>query len=186
MITLYLKTHNKTGLKYLGKTEKDLKTYKGSGVYWKNHIKKHGNDVTTKILYQSKSKEKIRDKGLYYSKKYNVVASKEFANLMEENGIGGVNSGSFKKGNKPWNAGKTCENISKYRKEYWIKWRLDNPNYKDNWKKRIKKGNSGQIRNGKVIAQRLNSTIISCPHCSKKGNVGNMKRWHFDNCNGHN
>lgn len=23
---------------------------------------------------------------------------------------------------------------------------------------------------------------IICPHCSKVGNIGNMKRWHFDNC----
>ncbi len=23
---------------------------------------------------------------------------------------------------------------------------------------------------------------IVCPHCNKTGNVGNMKRWHFDNC----
>jgi hypothetical protein len=23
---------------------------------------------------------------------------------------------------------------------------------------------------------------IACPHCGKEGNIGNMKRWHFDNC----
>lgn len=25
-------------------------------------------------------------------------------------------------------------------------------------------------------------TKVKCPHCSKVGNVGNMNRWHFDNC----
>jgi hypothetical protein len=24
--------------------------------------------------------------------------------------------------------------------------------------------------------------IVECPHCKKKGNKGNMIRWHFDNC----
>lgn len=27
-----------------------------------------------------------------------------------------------------------------------------------------------------------NSTKVSCPHCGKKGQLTNMKRWHFDNC----
>ena len=27
-----------------------------------------------------------------------------------------------------------------------------------------------------------NSTKISCPHCTKIGQLTNMKRWHFDNC----
>lgn len=25
--------------------------------------------------------------------------------------------------------------------------------------------------------------VISCPHCMKVGNIANMARWHFDNCN---
>jgi len=49
-IYLYLKTHNKTGLKYLGKTIQNPYKYQGSGEYWIPHIKKHGYDVTTKIL----------------------------------------------------------------------------------------------------------------------------------------
>ena len=28
-----------------------------------------------------------------------------------------------------------------------------------------------------------NSTVVSCPHCNKTGQLTNMKRWHFDNCN---
>jgi len=23
---------------------------------------------------------------------------------------------------------------------------------------------------------------IKCPYCTKEGNIGPMKRWHFDNC----
>ena len=28
----------------------------------------------------------------------------------------------------------------------------------------------------------LNPVKIKCPHCSKIGDIGNMKRWHFDKC----
>ena len=45
IIYLYVKTHRKTGLKYLGKTKKDPFVYQGSGVHWKNHLNKHGYDV---------------------------------------------------------------------------------------------------------------------------------------------
>jgi hypothetical protein len=41
---LYVKVHNKTGLKYLGKTIQDPYKYGGSGVHWSSHVKKHGND----------------------------------------------------------------------------------------------------------------------------------------------
>ena len=36
---LYVKTHNKSGLKYLGKTIQNPFKYKGSGTYWLRHIK---------------------------------------------------------------------------------------------------------------------------------------------------
>ena len=50
MIYLYIKTHNVTGLKYLGKTEScDPHKYKGSGKYWNIHLKKHGNDYSKQI-----------------------------------------------------------------------------------------------------------------------------------------
>lgn len=28
----------------------------------------------------------------------------------------------------------------------------------------------------------LNMPKCTCPHCGKSGSLGNMKRWHFDNC----
>lgn len=93
---LYIKTHNITGLKYLGYTKrKDLHKYKGSGVYWNNHINKHGYDVTTEILKECSSKEEIREAGIYYSVLWNVVnaydenGNKIWANLVPEMGDGG-------------------------------------------------------------------------------------------------
>lgn len=73
MIYLYVKTHNVTGLKYLGKTKsKDPFRYRGSGKVWQRHIKKHGYDVTTEILFQSEDPEEIKQMGLYYSNRHYV------------------------------------------------------------------------------------------------------------------
>ena len=89
-IYLYLKTHNVTGLKYLGKTERNPFIYNGSGVYWKKHIEKHGNDVTTEILFETTDMEEFRKVGLEYSERWNIVESEEFANLAMEGGEGRV------------------------------------------------------------------------------------------------
>jgi hypothetical protein len=88
-ITLYKKTHRQTGLKYLGKTVRDPYEYQGSGKWWTNHINKHGYDVETEILFESTDPEEIKKWGEYYSKLWNVVESKEWANLKVEQGDGG-------------------------------------------------------------------------------------------------
>jgi transposase len=113
-IYLYVKTHNKTGLKYLGQTSsKDPHKYSGSGVYWKLHLEKHGYDYTTEILKECKSKEEIRNLGTYYSNLWNILESDEWANLKIEQGDGGRQSeevrrriGEAGKGRTPWNKGK--------------------------------------------------------------------------------
>jgi hypothetical protein len=95
-IYLYVKTHNKTGLKYLGKTTNtDPHSYTGSGTYWKNHLKKHGRDYTTEIIRECQTKEEVKEWGLYYSKLWNVVKSEQWANLTEESGEGGKTIENF-------------------------------------------------------------------------------------------
>lgn len=87
---LYKKTHKETGLKYLGKTiSKNPHTYKGSGVYWSYHIKKHGYNVETEILKECLTEEELIYWGQYYSNLWNVVESDDWANLIEEAGPGG-------------------------------------------------------------------------------------------------
>jgi len=93
-IYLYLKTHNKTGLKYLGKTAQDPFEYRGSGKYWSSHLEKHGDDVTTEVLFETTDAEELKRVGLEYSEKWNIVESREFANLVLEQGDGG-NRSSF-------------------------------------------------------------------------------------------
>ena len=88
---LYKKTHRDTGLKYLGYTSSpDPFTYQGSGKYWSRHIKKHGYNVDTEILFETTSKLEIKEKGVYYSNLWNVVNNNEWANLKPESGDGGT------------------------------------------------------------------------------------------------
>ena len=84
---LRLLTHKNTGLKYLSYhygTLKTNKNYLGSGKYWTAHLSKHGKTVSSTILYKTYNKNEIVEQGLYYSKLWSIVESKEFANLIEE------------------------------------------------------------------------------------------------------
>ena len=81
------------GLFYLGKTEKDPFKYKGSGIRWKNSLKINNyklEDIQTWILHETSNKEDLKTIGIYYSKLFNVVYSKKWANLKEEEGDGGA------------------------------------------------------------------------------------------------
>ena len=86
--SLYVKQQNQTGLKYLGRTERNPDTYKGSGTYWKAHLKKHGDDVSTYVIGSYDTLDELKIAGLYYSKVWNVVESNDWANLVEESGDG--------------------------------------------------------------------------------------------------
>lgn len=89
-IYLYVKTHNKTGLKYLGKTtSQDPYTYHGSGADWKTHLKEHGIDYTTEIIKECQTKEELNYWGRHYSNLWDVVESTEWANRIPETGGGG-------------------------------------------------------------------------------------------------
>jgi len=90
-IYLYVKTHRVTGLKYLGKTiSKDPYSYPGSGIDWATHLYENGNMVDTEILRECSTEEELSYWGKYYSVLWNVVESKEWANLKEEDGCGGT------------------------------------------------------------------------------------------------
>jgi len=88
---LYLK-QSPSGLLYLGKTTRDPNNYKGSGTYWNSHLKKHkykSSDIKTWILHVVNSSEDLTFFGLYYSKLFNIIENKSFANLKYETGDGG-------------------------------------------------------------------------------------------------
>ena len=97
-VTLYIATNNTTGLKYFGKTsryfsENSLQlNYHGSGLYWKRHINKYGDDITMQIygVFGIKEVEQI---ATTFSKKNNIVESNDWANLKDENGMDGSPKG---------------------------------------------------------------------------------------------
>jgi hypothetical protein len=92
MYRLLVKTHAVTGLKYLCKTvKKDYLSYKGSGKYWRQHLKKYGPDIKTELLYETECLVEFNRVCLEYSSKYNVAESDEWANLIPENGMDGGN-----------------------------------------------------------------------------------------------
>lgn len=107
-VVLYIATHNKTGLRYFGKTTKYLtetelqENYHGSGVYWNKHLKKHGDDVTMELfgVYSviPDSHNYVKPIALKFSKDNNIVKSDKWANIVEEDGLeGGRYSGILAK-----------------------------------------------------------------------------------------
>ena len=92
---LYIKQHSITGLKYFGKTTSDPYTYNGSGKHWKRHIKSHGKEhiETLWVSEPYTDSELISEFALKFSKENNIVESKDWANLIEENGLDGAIKG---------------------------------------------------------------------------------------------
>ncbi len=87
---LYIKTHTLTGLKYFGKTcRKDPYSYKGSGTRWNNHLKAHGNFVTTEIIGLFIDRDECFKAALDFSIKHDIKKSEAWANLKNETLDGG-------------------------------------------------------------------------------------------------
>jgi len=201
-IYLYLKTHNKTGLKYLGKTVQNPYEYCGSGLVWIRHLKKHGNDVTTEILFETTDIEEFKKVSLEYSEKWEIVESKEFANLMVEQGAGG-DTFSGKK-----HTPETIKKISERKKGTIVS---------EETRKKLSEAGKGRVvseetKIKQVAMRRANNSYGKskgythtdeykkhmselrknnnpgfsqksiCPYCKKEGQNAIMKRWHFDNC----
>ncbi len=111
---LYIKTHNKTGLKYFGKTTADPFRYYGSGVYWLAHLRKNGYDISTEVIGFYEIEEECINAALQFSKENNIVTAinestqkKIWANLIDENGTDGGATWFGKR------SVETCDKISK-------------------------------------------------------------------------
>jgi hypothetical protein len=76
-------------LNYLGVTKRNPYNYRGSGKYWRRHLKKHNiktKDIITIVLFSTNNIELLEEKAKYYSKEYDMVSSEEWANLTPETG----------------------------------------------------------------------------------------------------
>lgn len=205
MFYLYIKTHNVTKLKYLGYTKNNPHKYKGSGKHWKRHIKQHGYDVTTEILFESPDIDKISETGKYYSEIWDVANNKQFANLCEEDGnklYGKANINFIGHPQSIETRKKISENNGRGNKG---KFGSDHPAYghkmNDNYKAHLEKarksligkdvwnkGKTGGHHSDETIQKMRNSApkspklIVECPHCKIKGGKPAMTRFHFNNC----
>jgi hypothetical protein len=88
-----VKTHNVTGLKYLCITKREnWIDYPGSGTRWKNHIARHGNDISTELIFESDDYSTFVEVCIETSNILNVALSEEFANVIPE---AGYDNGEF-------------------------------------------------------------------------------------------
>jgi hypothetical protein len=205
-IYLYVKTHNQTGLKYLGKTiQKDPHKYPGSGQYWIDHLNKHGYDYQTEILMECDSKEQIQHWGLYYSNLFDVVNAKDhtgkkiWANLKPEYGDGDDPERIKQKAlarvaNGTHNfLGPTSPNIRRLADGTHNLLGKNNPVHKlyasgshyvqsEEFSKFMSVVQKRELEKGTHPLQKGNRPTAQCPHCGKVGDAYVMKRWHFDKC----
>lgn len=182
---LYIKQHSITKKKYFGKTIRDPYTYKGSGKHWIRHYKKHGKEfIETLWVSELYTDTKISEDALKISQENNIVESTEWLNLIPENGLDGrsviseqekldtsnrmsknnpmtilrTNSGSFKKGQSTPKTQAHKDKLSK------SKLGNKNPNY------------------GNPLSGSHFKKTKKCLYCDCVTTIGNIGRWHNDNC----
>jgi hypothetical protein len=171
-IYLYIKTHNITGLKYLGKTKRNPYKYKGSGIDWIEHLKRHGKNVTTEVIHECKDNAELNILGRYYSTLYNVTgAMDDFGNKIWANRIPETGGGGDQSGPKNGMYGKThalavCEAQSN---------RMLGNKYGENW-------TPTEEQLAKMKFRARNREVKTCPHCGKNATGSNYTRWHGNNC----
>lgn len=209
---LYIKRHNRTGLLYFGKTsQSNVMRYKGSGTYWKNHLKQHGNDVTTIWSELFLIEDDLLEFSQFFTEFYNIVKStdttnkKIWANLVPEDGkMGGQNIGmpSLLKGQKTgrpsvWKGKKRPEHADA------MSGRTNTVEHNANISaalrqhtRTVEHGNAisaakSGISNPKVslaltgrIGQNKGLSLAThrCIHCGIEASGGNLVRWHNNNC----
>lgn len=203
VIYLYRKTHNITGLKYIGITKKDPFVYKGSGKYWVAHLNQYGSDVSTEILHEC-SEENLEYWCLYYSDLYDIVESKEYANLKPESGYGGTgmkgkkHSEETKRKIGEANTGREfTPEVRRRMSESHIgkvpgnKGKTGLFHHSDEHKKHLSEIYSGDKNpffgkehsdEFKELQRKRQTTKVICPYCHKTGAERIMKRWHFEKC----
>jgi len=204
MIYLYLKEHNKTGLKYLGKTIQNPFKYKGSGLYWSRHLNKYGTDVTTKILKICKNETELSHWGLYYSNLWDIVESKEFANLIPETGTGhcaGIklseetklkikNKRKFQIMTKESNQKRSETLKNKYKNTEHFNKNRKQSQAERNMRIIINSGENNPMYNKqhkeeskqKMRGKRKQQKKLTCPYCGLTGGVSPLKSYHFERC----
>lgn len=194
MTTLMIKTHNTTGIKYFCKTTKTGEAflkYNGSGLHWLRHIKKHGKDISTEIYAEFEDDDlMLVETALKFSKENNIIKSKEWANIVFENGLDGTIPGTKfsdetkKKMSISRAKVKFVPHTEETKEKIKLKRKLQIITKKSNEKRSntltgIKRSAETKSKMGKV---QTDKPRVTCPHCSKVGAQNLMIRYHFENC----
>ncbi len=186
-VTLYIATHNTTGLKYFGKTklyhtENELQEkYHGSGKNWTKHLKEFGDDVTMEI-YGIYSLDEVENKARSFSLVNDIVGSNNWANMILEDGLDAGGTTGYK------HTKETKEKQRTYAR---------NNIHSEETKSKIGKAVSKKLK-GKAFSEEHKRNMrvksgtqknpfkgydkVICPYCEKEGKGGGMTRYHFDNC----
>lgn len=204
-VRLYIKRHKVTGLLYFGKTKyENIEKYKGSGVIWKDHIKKYGKDIET--IWVSEwfySPYDVEEFATLFSELHDIVNSRDmngkkiWANLQVEDGLDGgrwiihtkdailkqkrtINSDEYKNKHK-----KLCEYCNREitSPSNFYRWHGENCKLNPNRCSDIDIHNS-EIFN-KISNSRKTSTkeIFNCMFCGKTiKNKGAYINHHGENC----
>jgi hypothetical protein len=173
MIThkLMIKTHNKTGLKYLCYTrKKDHNNYSGSGINWLNHLLEHGFDFSTNLLLATNDFETFKFYAVEISILNNVVQSNEWANLKIEEGDGGDTVS-----NKKWITNGSVDKYLTNDLNLPLGWKYGRSNSVFNDSKKQKEFNSrvNQEKKGKSIKKAWKEGKVIRDH-SKCGTYGEL------------
>lgn len=147
-IYLYIKVHTKTGLKYFGKTTRNVNRYHGSGKHWQRHIKQHGSEyVKTLRVWEFKSINECTSFALKFSKDNKIVESKHWANLIEENGNDGApvgHPGCSGKRNGMFGKSAMLGKFHNQETKELIRSKLKDREFTDEWKEKISKAKLGK------------------------------------------
>jgi hypothetical protein len=202
---LYVKQHNISGLRYFGKTsQSNVEKYKGSGRYWKNHIRQHGNDVTTIWSMLFLTEDDLVEFAQFFTEFYDIVKStnlsnkKIWANLVPEDGrMGGQNIGmpSPMLGKKTgrlgvWNGKKRPAHSEMMTGRVQTEEHSNKISLALTGRQRtVEHGNNISIANkGKPkprVSQALKGRILPktpCKYCRRLLDAGNMKLHHGEKC----
>ena len=190
---LYIKQHNITGLKYFGMTTQlDPIKYRGSGKYWRLHLKTHGNKVST-IWYQLfTDQESLTSYALNFSIENNIIESDDWANLLFEDGVGNIGKPHTEETRRKIKEKRKFQIITEDTKRKISESNIGKHNIPKSEEsiQKIKEARKHQeikphseITKSKMSLSWGNRPILCCSHCNiKSKNVSLMNRYHFDNC----
>lgn len=159
-VYLYIKIHNNTGLMYFGRTvNPNPEKYSGSGVYWRNHLKKYGKNISTILFEKFDSLEDAKEFAIFFSEEYDIVNSNKWANMIVETAEQKSNMTGYTHtkesllkmsmanlGENHWNYGKTRPDEVKEK----IKKSNIGVKRSDSTKQKVSESMKEQYKNGKV------------------------------------